>query len=42
MPGVIVVHQRLALGDVIGDLLVVAEFSTADDWAERIHYLPLR
>jgi len=42
MPGVIIVHQRLPLGGVIDDLLVVAECSAGDDWAERVHYLPLR
>jgi predicted nuclease of predicted toxin-antitoxin system len=42
MPGIIAVHQRLALGGVISDLLMVAECSTAGDWADRVHYLPLR
>ena len=40
--GLIVVPQRPVLGDVIDDLVLVAEYSERDDWLNRIEYLPLR
>jgi predicted nuclease of predicted toxin-antitoxin system len=42
MPGVIAVHQRLAIRDVVEDLVLVATCSVSEDWADRIHFLPLR
>ena len=42
MAGVIVVHQRLAIGSVIDDLVLVATCSSANEWAGQVHYLPLR
>ena len=42
MPGVIAVHQRLPIGDVIDDLLLVASCSLATDWVNRVGFLPLR
>lgn len=42
MPGVIAVHQRLSIGSVVDDLLLVAACSLPSDWADRIHFLPLR
>ena len=38
MPGVIVIHQRLALGQAIEDLVLVAACSAAEEWARRVHY----
>lgn len=42
MPGVIAVHQHLAIGRVVEDLVVIATCSTVEDWAGRLDYLPLR
>lgn len=42
MPGVIAVHQRLSIGSVVDDLLLEAVCSLPSDWADRIHFLPLR
>jgi hypothetical protein len=42
MPGVIAVHQRLSISVVVDDLLIVATCSLPSDWADRIHFLPLR
>jgi hypothetical protein len=42
MRGVIAVHQWLAIGDAIEDLVLVATCSSAEDWVDQLHYLPLR
>lgn len=42
MPGVIAVHQRLPIGDVVDDLLLVASCSLPTDWVNRVGFLPLR
>jgi len=42
MPGVIAVHQRLGIGSVVEDLVLVATWSSAEDWVGQVHYLPLR
>ncbi|MGA7121059.1 MAG: DUF5615 family PIN-like protein [Polyangiaceae bacterium] len=42
MPGVIAVSQALPVAQVIEDLLLVVQCSTADDWTNHVRYLPLR
>ena len=42
MPGVIAVHQRLPIGSVVDDLLLVATCSLPTDWLDQVHFLPLR
>jgi predicted nuclease of predicted toxin-antitoxin system len=42
MPGVIAVHQRLGIGSVVEDLVLVATWSSVEDWVGQVHYLPLR
>jgi len=42
MPGVIAVSQRLPPSQVIEDLQLAVECSTAADWNDRVIYLPLR
>jgi hypothetical protein len=42
MPGVIVGHQRLPIGDVIEDLVLIAMCSTPEEWVSRVYFLPLR
>jgi hypothetical protein len=42
MPGLMAVHQRLSIGTVVDDLLLVATCSLPSDWADRIQFLPLR
>lgn len=41
MPGVFVFGDRLPPGQVIGELLLIAECSEPSDWAGRVLYLPL-
>ena len=42
MPGVIAVHQRLPIGTVVDDLVLVASCSLPGDWVNQIQFLPLR
>jgi predicted nuclease of predicted toxin-antitoxin system len=42
MPGVIIVHQHLDIGNVIDDLVVIAGCSSATEWINQVYYLPLR
>jgi hypothetical protein len=42
MPGVVEVSRSLALGQVIEDILLLAEASNPGEWEGRICYLPLR
>jgi hypothetical protein len=42
MPGVIAVHQRLPIGTVVDDLVLVASCSFPGDWVNQIQFLPLR
>lgn len=42
MAGVLVAPQAAPAGTVIDDLELIAEVSTADDWAARVTFLPLR
>jgi hypothetical protein len=41
MPGVIEVADDLPLGQVIDDLLLLAEYSQKDEWERQVIYLPL-
>jgi hypothetical protein len=40
-PGVIVAHQRLSIGAVLDDLVLVATYSDPSDWLDQIRFLPL-
>jgi predicted nuclease of predicted toxin-antitoxin system len=42
MPGVIAVAQSMLARVAIDDLVVVVECSTAEDWRDKVSYLPLR
>jgi len=42
MPGVFLVHQGDPVGAVIEDLLLVWAASEAEEWANRLVFLPLR
>jgi len=42
MPGLIIIPQRLPLGDVIADLTFISECLTPDEWESQVKYLPLR
>jgi hypothetical protein len=42
MSGLSAVHQRLSIGSVVDDLLLVAACSLPSDWAVRIRSLSLR
>jgi hypothetical protein len=41
MTGLILVRQAAALGQVIDDLVLVAEATTAEEWKRIIVFLPL-
>ncbi len=41
MTGLILVPQTAALGQVIDDLVLIAEATTAEEWEETIVFLPL-
>jgi hypothetical protein len=41
MTGLILVRQTAALGQVIDDLVLVAEATTAEEWKGTILFLPL-
>ena len=41
-PGLFVVPQRAAIGEVVESLLLVWVASRAEEWVDRIVYLPLR
>lgn len=41
MPGLIAVPRDVPIGDAIGDLLLIAEYSSEEDWRGQVHYLPL-
>ncbi len=42
MPGVFAVGADVPIGVLIEDLLLIAEFSDAEEWADQVWYLPLR
>ena len=41
MPGLFLILQNRQIGDVIEDLLLIAEFSLENEWDGQIRYLPL-
>ena len=41
MPGVFIWRRKASLGDVLADLVLVVQASEADEWANRVIYLPL-
>ena len=41
MPGVIEVADDLPPGQVIDDILLLAEYSIKDEWESQVIYLPL-
>jgi len=40
-PGVIVVPQHLPLGEVADDLILIWTATEAEEWTDRIVYLPI-
>ncbi len=42
MPGLIAVSQYLPIGDVIEELIMLAECSIEDEWSKQVLYLPLK
>ncbi|OQC06856.1 MAG: hypothetical protein BWX80_01354 [Candidatus Hydrogenedentes bacterium ADurb.Bin101] len=42
MPGVFEVSRQAAIGSVIEDILLIAEFSLEGEWEGQICYLPLK
>jgi hypothetical protein len=41
MPGVVEVADDLPLGQVIEDILLLADYSNKDEWESQVIYLPL-
>jgi hypothetical protein len=41
LAGIIFVRDTLSVAKVIEDLITIIEASDADDWQDRIDYLPL-
>lgn len=41
MPGVIEVQRKVPLGQVIEDILLIAECGFAEEWEGQVRYLPL-
>ena len=41
MPGVLVLRNRLTVGQAIEEILTVALFSTEDELKDRVIFLPL-
>ena len=41
MPGVFVIRNKPPLGDMIDEILLMAECSSQDEWANRVEFLPL-
>ncbi|HEV3006782.1 MAG TPA: DUF5615 family PIN-like protein, partial [Pirellulales bacterium] len=41
MGGLLLVHQRNAVGPIIEDLVLIAVASEADEWTNQVRYLPL-
>jgi hypothetical protein len=41
MPGVIEVPRMYPVGRAIDDLVVMLECTADDEWADRVHYIPL-
>lgn len=40
-PGVLMVPQKLQVANVVEDLILIWTASEAEEWINRIHYLPL-
>jgi hypothetical protein len=40
-PGLILIEQRLPIGDAIDDLLLIWEASDAEEWANRLEFIPI-
>jgi hypothetical protein len=41
IPGIFILSPELSLGETIEELILIAEASFADEYADRISYLPL-
>lgn len=42
MPGVFEIRQYHPLGEIVADILLLAQASRDDEWANQVNYLPLR
>jgi hypothetical protein len=40
-PGLLIVDQRMGLGDAIEQMLLIWACSDADEWIGRVGYIPL-
>jgi hypothetical protein len=41
IPGIIIVPQNSAVGPVVADLTLIIDCSMHEEWAGKLHYLPL-
>jgi hypothetical protein len=42
MPGVFVVQQEEAIGHIIEEIILLADCSMENEWANQVNYLPLK
>lgn len=42
MPGVFVVGQEMPIGQAVGEILLIAEYSLEGEWEGQIRFLPLK
>jgi len=42
MPGVFIMSQDIAISHIIEDLLLIIESNEADEWENRVFFLPLK
>ncbi len=42
MPGVIEIPETVPMGKIIDDLILISGASEAEEWADKVRYLPLR
>ncbi len=42
MPGVFEISYGFSVGEIIDDILLIAEYSIEGEWADQVRYLPLR
>ena len=41
VPGIFLIRRRSSLGEVIGDLILIWENAAAEEYVDRLEYLPL-
>jgi hypothetical protein len=42
MPGIFVVRQEEAIGRIIEEVILLADYSLENEWMNQVNYLPLK